>query len=111
MTQRLLDGRVFDLFRAPGAEGAARRGEKNARGRVCIAGAQTLEDGAMLAVHGQKRLPGLARGFRHQRAARDERFLVGQQHALARAERVHHGGQPCETHDRNEHVVRFGKRS
>ena len=65
----------------------------------------------MLAVHGQKRLPGLARGFRHQRAACDERFLVGQQHALARAERVHHGGQPCEPHDRNEHVVRFGKRS
>lgn len=65
--------------------------------------------GAVLAVHRQQRVTRFFRRLRHQFAARDERLLVGQQHAFAAGKRFHHRRQADHAHDRDKHIVRVAR--
>ena len=69
---------------------------------------QALKNGGMLAVHGQDMDARFARRLHHQRAARHERLLVGQQHALAAVQGRHDRGKARNADHGDEHVLRVG---
>ena len=106
MLERLLLGRHEDILLLPRAERTAAGRENQTLGPVGPRALQALENGAVLAVHRQQRMPCFLRRLRHQLAAGDERLLVGQQHALAAPQTLHHGGKTDHADHGHEHVVR-----
>ena len=101
----LLTGGPGDARRVPGAEGPAGGREQDACGPVAPRPLQALEDGAMLAVHGEQRLACAAGGLHHQVTPGDQRLLVGQQHLPPGTERVHHALQPRDAHHAHQHLI------
>ena len=71
---------------------------------------QALEDRVVLAVDRQQRRAAFRDRVHEQRAAHHQRFLVGEQDALAGARRGERGGQARGADDRREHRVDLGQR-
>ena len=63
----------------------------------------------MLAVHRQEGLLLFSSKLCDQLAASNERLLVGQQHALAAAKRLHHRSKTHDAHDGHKHIVRIAR--
>ena len=89
------------------AERAARSGQQYPRVGVALRALKALIDGAVLAIHGnQSRITVILRAGSHDNAsARDQRLLVGQQHAAIRPARGHHGRQAHHAYHRYQHIV------
>ena len=99
---------VAQRRRVAAAERPARGGEHDvvdARGPGAAVLGQALEDRRMLAVDRQQRGAALAHRLHEQRAADDQRLLVGQQQALAGARRGQAGRQPGGADDGRHHRV------
>ena len=109
--------------RAP-AEGAARRGNPQARHLARVLADEALVDGAVLRIDGHERTGGAVRrgraghaaagvhlgGQRHDEvAAHHEGFLVRERQHLARAQRVVAGAQTRRAHERVHHHVGLGQ--
>ena len=95
--------------RLPVAERTARRGEDEPR-EPAVAPGDALQHGAVLRVHRDQLAPALAGGARHELAGHHQRLLVGQRHALPRAQRGERGIEPGRADDRVEHDVHVGVR-
>ena len=108
MLQNVAHRRVRQPLAREFAQRAAGAGENQPGRRVAARRLQALIDGAVLAVHGQQRAVQAFRLFRYQMPAGDQRFLVGQQHALAGVQRRQHRVQSRDAHHGAQRVVRAG---
>ncbi|MNM84848.1 hypothetical protein D3C81_969500 [compost metagenome] len=89
-------------------ERAARCGQQHlghARAVARVAGRQALEDRVVLTVDGQQRGAVLAHRVHEDGARHDQRFLVGQQHALARPSGGERRTEPGRADDGGHHGI------
>ncbi len=100
MAQRLRHGDLLHLLVRKRSKRAARTREDDLLHRFRVFSEETLKNGAVLTVDGQNRRPGIPGRCRHQTAADDQRFLVGERDAYTalhrrqggqKAHRAHHG--------------------
>ena len=88
------------------SSGAARNGPPEAVSTIFLTKpglGKTLEDGVVLAVDRQELGAGFARRAHHERPGHHQRFLVGEQHALAGARRGERRGEPGGADDAGHH--------
>jgi hypothetical protein len=103
VVERLGDGRGRRPLGRPGAERAAGCREDEARDLVGPAAGETLQHRAVLGVHGDDLAAALAGGAHHEVARDDQRLLVGQGDALARAQRGEGRFEPGRADDPDDH--------
>ena len=84
MLQRVLRLHIFQLFPGITAEGAAGRGEQDARHLVFPFTVKTLENGGMLRIHGKELYAFLLCQRDNDMSRTDQRFLVGKRDVLSR---------------------------
>ena len=109
--ERLFQSDVFQVFLLPGAEGAS-GGCQDQTGdgfRPPVVAVQALENGVVLAVHGQYAHSGLPRFFHHDLSGHDQNFLAGDGQVLPRLNGGQCRAQPRCAHDGNQHHVRLRK--
>ena len=106
MLQRLCLGGAADGGFIPRAERPAGAGQDDLVDGIARRTLQTLENGAVLAVHRQEgmlaRLPGC---FHHQMAAGDQCFFIGQQHPFVLKEGFQYAFQARHAHHGHQHIV------
>jgi hypothetical protein len=105
MVERLRDAGAGDSLGAPGAERPARGREQQPRHVLAALAGQGLEDGVVLAVHGQQRDAAGGGLAPHQRARHHQHLLVGERHVAAGADRRQRRTQTHRAHQGGHHQV------
>ncbi len=112
MREHLIDRRPPQLLALLPAERTARAREEQARDALQALALEALEEGAVLAVHGQDVHAALLRAPHDDLARDDERLLVRERDVLARLDGAQRRREPGKSHHRrHDHVdARMGRR-